>query len=96
MSETACVVRSYCPGCEPDADPIGEALTVGWCESHAPARDGLDDPVVSAGSHLPGTTDVGGEDNRRWCELLHRDGRRSLRRRASAKRRRALTPPAAG
>jgi hypothetical protein len=37
-------------------------------------RDGLDDAVVSAAAYLSGSAEAGGDDNRRWCEILHRRG----------------------
>src|SRR5213594_3055651 len=66
------VPRSYCPGCEPNADPSREILDVCWCDTHVPARDGLDDAVVASHGYLAGGDEAGGESNRRWCELLHR------------------------
>ena len=68
--------RSYCPGCEPTTDPSEEILDVNWCDPHAPARAGLDDARVTSAERLSGTDEVGGDSNRRWCELLHRDARR--------------------
>ena len=72
LPDTPSVARAYCPGCEPDADPSREILDVRWCESHCPARDGADDAMVSAAAYLSGSAEAGGDDNRRWCEALHR------------------------
>jgi hypothetical protein len=72
IPDTPSVARPYCPGCEPEADPSCEILDVRWCESHSPMRDGLDDAVVSAAAYLSGSAEAGGDDNRRWCEILHR------------------------
>ena len=74
LPDTPCVARAYCPGCEPDADPSLEILDVRWCESHSPTRDGADDEVVTASAYLSGSAEAGGDDNRRWCDILH--GRR--------------------
>jgi len=71
------VARSYCPRCEPEADPIGEVLNVAWCEAHAPTRDGLDDHAVTHAGPASLTIEAGGGDNRHWCDLLHREGRRA-------------------
>lgn len=68
-------VRSYCPGCEPDADATREILEVCWCDTHVPARDGADDGLVNAESFLSGSAEAGGDLNRRWCEVIHRSGR---------------------
>jgi len=70
LPDTAYVARAYCPGCEPDADPSLDILDVRWCESHSPARDGADDDVVSASAYLSGSAEAGGDDNRRWCDIL--------------------------
>ena len=48
-----------------------------WCESHSPVRDGADDEVVTASAYLSGSAEAGGDDNRRWCDILH--GRRESR-----------------
>jgi len=74
LPDTPCVARACCPGCEPDADPSQEILDVSWCESHSPARDGADDEVVTLSAYLSGSAEAGGDDNRRWCDILH--GRR--------------------
>lgn len=86
--EKSCLVRAYCPGCEPDADIFLEILEVRWCEAHEPARGGLDDAAASARGLGGGSAEAGGEDNRRWCELIHGSARaRSvLRRRRRAPR----------
>ena len=71
LPDTPSAARAYCPGCEPDADPSQDILDVRWCESHFPARAGADDEVVTASAHLSGSAEAGGNDNRRWCDLLH-------------------------
>ena len=72
LPDTPSLARTYCPGCEPEVDPTSEILDVRWCESHSPLSDGFDDAVVSATAYLSGSAEAGGEDNRRWCEILHR------------------------
>lgn len=74
IPDTPSVARAYCPVCEPDADPTREILDVRWCETHLPAREGADDGMVAAGAYLSGSAEAGGDDNRRWCELIHRRG----------------------
>ena len=64
--------RSSCPGCEPGADPLGETLELRWCEVHAPSRAGLDDGRVHFDAQRTWSEEAGGEENRRWCDLLHR------------------------
>ncbi len=64
--------RKYCPGCEPDADPMEEILDVRWCEEHSPDRDGVDDEKF--GSHTSGYHKIlsDAEMNRGFTDLLHR------------------------
>jgi len=85
--ESEDVGRKYCPGCEPDADPIAEILTEKRCPSHEPNVKGLDDKEVSVGNHyLTLISEAGGEDNRRWCAfLLQSSLDRPLVRRGKAK-----------
>lgn len=85
LTESRVVARSYCPSCEPDADPCREVLDVHWCDAHTPSREGIDDVRVGSEAILSGSAEAGGEVNRRWCELLHggpgapRSGRRRKR-----------------
>ena len=72
LTDTPSLARMYCPGCEPSADPGFEILDVRWCASHAPQGRGVDDDVVVASAWISGSSEAGGEDNRRWCELFHR------------------------
>src|SRR5262245_66060535 len=69
------VARAYCPGCEPGADPMLEILDVHWCDAHSPCRAGPDDVLATARGTANGSAEAGGDDNRRWCELIHRDAR---------------------
>jgi hypothetical protein len=64
--------RSCCPGCEPEADPIREILDIRWCDAHSPLNDGLDDGLVCTAAYVSGSSEAGGDDNRRWCEVFHR------------------------
>lgn len=77
LTDSAPVARAYCPGCEPDADPIREILDVRWCELHTPAREGAEDATVNADGFLSGSAEAGGDANRRWCELIHASDRQS-------------------
>jgi hypothetical protein len=85
--ESPAVARSYCPACEPDADPIREILDVRWCAAHTPAWGGSADGLVSAGAFLSGSAEAGGEDNRRWCEVLHRESPKPARESSRPRRR---------
>jgi hypothetical protein len=67
------VVRPYCPGCEPATDPTRELVESRWCPAHAPAWEGTDDVLVTAHALSGGSAEAGGEDNRRWCQLIHRE-----------------------
>jgi hypothetical protein len=72
IPDTPAIGRMYCPGCEPEVDPMREILDVRWCESHAPKGTGLDDAMTGATLSISGSGEAGGEDNRRWCAVLHR------------------------
>jgi hypothetical protein len=50
-----------------------EILDVHWCDAHLPARGGLDDVLATARGITYGSAEAGGEDNRRWCQLIHRE-----------------------
>ena len=80
------VARSWCPGCEPLADPIAEILDVRYCDDHTPGRGGSADADVPAELAVPASSEAGGETNRVWCDLLHRE---IPRRRAAARKRSA-------
>lgn len=84
LAASPAVARSWCPGCEPLADPLLEILDVHYCDQHTPGRDGSADTVVPAETGLPANTEAGGEANRAWCELFHRE----LPRRLASRRRR--------
>jgi hypothetical protein len=70
-------VRRYCPGCQPQADPIREILVQHWCEAHAPTLNGADDTAVGSTGEPGGRDESAGCDNRRWCELFHGRAQRS-------------------
>jgi hypothetical protein len=72
LADTPSVARAYCPGCEPQADLTAEILDVRWCPAHSPLPVGPDDACVGASVYLSGSSEAGGEDNRRWCEIFHR------------------------
>ena len=59
-----------CLTCVPDADPrvVAEYRP---CDAHEPDREGTADRLVDSSLYLSGIAESGGEDNRRWCELLH-------------------------
>lgn len=72
IAPTAVVTRYYCPRCEPDADPIREALEIRYCsEPHMPGWSGTQDALVGAPGFISAEADAGGESNRRWCEFFH-------------------------
>jgi hypothetical protein len=52
------------------------AWTFSMCAGVNPTLplDGGDDEVVTASAYLSGSAEAGGDDNRRWCDILH--GRR--------------------
>jgi hypothetical protein len=72
LLETLSVARLYCPGCEPDADPVKEILDVRWCAAHCPKADGAEDEKIAANAYLCGSAEAGGAPNRAMCNFLHR------------------------
>jgi len=70
-AETPRIARAYCPACEPDADTLLEILEVQWCNVHMPMREGLDDARVMSDAMLTGSAEAGGDENRRWCDIIH-------------------------
>ena len=62
--------RAYCPGCEPDADVLTEALDTRYCPVHELRMGGSDDDHSTARG-APTMGEAGGEDNRAWCSLIH-------------------------
>jgi hypothetical protein len=80
-SAVPALVRVYCPGCEPDADPFTEILDTRWCDAHAPVRDGVDDAVVNSDTFLSGSSEAGGDANRAWCAVIHQAAREPRRKR---------------
>lgn len=73
LPDSPVVARAWCPGCEPLADPTLQILDIRYCDQHTPGRDGSDDNSVTLDGHLSGTAEAGGDANRLWCQLLHRD-----------------------
>jgi hypothetical protein len=65
------VATPYCPTCEPERDPLKEILDARYCHRHEPSRAGSEDDGVALG-WISGTADCTGDDNRKWCDLLHR------------------------
>ena len=68
METMLSLVRSVCPGCEPEVDPIKEMTVTSWCQTHRPIIDG---DITMYGVLMTSTLEAGGGDNIRWCSLLH-------------------------
>jgi hypothetical protein len=79
LPDSPIVARAWCPGCEPFADPTLQILDLRHCEQHAPARDGSEDGSVTSDGAASGSAEAGGDANRSWCELLHREAPRIAR-----------------
>ncbi len=61
--------RMYCPGCEPEIDPIIECVSVLYCEAHYPAVRGQIDLELEPLKY----DQAGGENNREACAFFHRN-----------------------
>jgi hypothetical protein len=72
LPDTPYLATQVCPTCEPDVDPSVAIIETRYCADHELLRSGTDDALVTTFSYLSGSADAGGEDNRRWCEALHR------------------------
>jgi len=69
--DTPYLATRYCPVCEPARDPCDEVLEVSYCSVHMPDVGGESDRLVSAWAYLSGGAEAGGEDNQRWCDVIH-------------------------
>ena len=72
IPDTPYVAVPICPGCEPERDITVGIIDVRYCHEHTPTWGGVDDGQVNTDAYLTGTGEPGGEDNRAWCDLLHR------------------------
>jgi len=72
LPDTPLMGRWYCPGCEPEADPIAEILDVRYCDGHAPNREGAEDGQVTEQGYMSGSAEAGGDENRAACDMIHR------------------------
>ena len=76
VPETPNLATEWCPACEPDRDPIKEILQVRPCIVHPNFEFGSADAMVPPAEHSQWSTpgEAGGEDNRRFCDLLRGEG----------------------
>lgn len=64
--------KHYCPGCQPDLDPLTDVWLVCYCTDHAPGLDGSEDLAAPRSSIPLIGVDMDGHANRVWCDMLHR------------------------
>lgn len=62
--------RRYCPGCQPNIDPVAEYVIVDVCWRHIPAGRGSADARVTLSPANESTAPT--QTNRAWCDLIHR------------------------
>lgn len=78
LSEPPPEGRAWCPQCEPDLDPAGANVWTELCPRHredALGQPAPDDPAaaaVTSGMWLSGSAEVNGDQNRKFCDLIHR------------------------
>ena len=73
LVDTPNLASSYCPGCDPERDPLREILTVCWCDEHRPTCEGAEDARVSVDRlALSSAGEANAETNRAWCAWVHR------------------------
>lgn len=70
LPDSPVVLPNVCPTCMPNLDP--REYQTRWCNDHEPTREGRDDERVDTSGYVSSGIEAGGEDNRRWCELIHR------------------------
>jgi hypothetical protein len=72
IAETPNLARTYCPDCEPEADPSVEILETRYCSTHGTTIGGSEDEHVNSSTYMSGSSEAGGLDNKIWCDLVHR------------------------
>lgn len=73
LAETPVVTRDWCPGCEPDVDPLRALVRESWCGHHIPSQRGVDDDrVIAAEWFVLATGELNAETNRAMNALLAR------------------------
>ena len=78
LADTPNLASFYCPGCSPERDPLGEILTVRWCDAHEPRSGGFDDERAKVSKDiLTSTGEAESVTNRAWCEVVHRRAKRA-------------------
>ena len=61
-------MRFYCPGCEPETDPIKEVVSTRYCGVHIPSAAGSEDKEYWTYQLM----EAGDVDNKKMCDLIHR------------------------
>jgi hypothetical protein len=69
IPDSEVVILPDCPGCQPERDP--REYVVRHCVIHDPSTRGSEDERVMQ-TYVNGTSEAGGDDNRRFCDWLHR------------------------
>ena len=74
LVDTPNLASSYCPGCNPERDPLREILTVCWCDEHRPTCEGAEDAKASVDRTALSVAggEANAETNRPWCAWVHR------------------------
>jgi hypothetical protein len=70
LPETGVVTRGYCPGCEPDVDPVKELVHESRCEQHQPVIGGSEDARATTTAIPAGVGEADGHDCRLMAVLL--------------------------
>ena len=80
LVDTPNLASSYCPGCNPERDPLREILTVCWCDEHRPTCEGAEDAKASVDRTdriaWSSASEANAETNRPWCAWVHGSARR--------------------
>ena len=73
LPDSPIVTEARCPTCHPDLDFTDGLYEVHYCDLHPPDRAGAADHAVDTSVYVGSGAEAGGESNRAWCALLHRE-----------------------
>jgi len=65
-------VHHWCRECDPEGEFVKEPWEPLLCQMHWVAPHGESDHVIDQSAYLTGTGESGGEENQRYCDLIHR------------------------
>jgi hypothetical protein len=70
LPDSPIVLPTQCPECSPELDPRGYSAR--RCTEHEVSTRGADDARVESHAYMNSAIEAGGDDNRAFCDWLHR------------------------